>query len=327
MRHNQSGSTVRGCGMGRGRRPQGRWRARLTPVGMAAALVTLLATAVPAEAVGGNGSVGPAGEAQPTVDTPFVTAYSALVQGGGVTSQGVGLARRVGASSSEVIALTGVPTSAAVVRAFLIWTTIGSADPTALFNGGTVTGALVGISHDTCWGIGPNRVYRADVTTLVPGNGNYRVSGVADTGTGDGQGASLVVVFGQVTASTVARVVLRNGARSFTVTGASRSVPLRDESSSTPQSAALHLGVGDGQEFGEEPIEVQGEPVTEASLLSGTDGPLWDDVTVPLPVDLVAASKVVNVRLTIRDDWLVWSYAAVTERFPLPQPQPAPRRG
>lgn len=312
-------TTGGGWSIASGKGSPSRWRARMThSVGVAAAVVALVGTALPANAAGGDGSVSPAGPAQPSADTPFTPAYNALVRGGGVASQGAGLARRAGASSAETIALTGVPTGASVVRAFLIWTTIGSLDPTATLDGGSVTGALVGISHDTCWGLGPNRVYRANVTSLVPGNGNYLVSGVADTGTGDGQGASLVVVYGQSTASTVTRVVIRTGARSLTVTGASRSIPLLDQSTSTPQSASLHLGMGDGQVFGEEPIEVQGQPVTGANLLSGTDGPLWDDVTIPLPTDLVAADEVVNVTLTIRDDCLVWSYAALTERFPSP---------
>ena len=95
---------------------------------------------------------------------------------GGVTVAGVGL-RAVG---SGEINLSGVPTGASIFRAYLYWATLGFANtytrPT--LEGQPTTGQLIGTTGDTGWEVQNNFVYRADVTSLVNGNGSYSVAGL-----------------------------------------------------------------------------------------------------------------------------------------------------
>jgi hypothetical protein len=66
---------------------------------------------------------------------------------------------------------------------------------TVTFAGSSVTGTNIGDATTNCWGAGSSSAYRANVTSLVPGDGAYLVSGLAaDTGHG-ANGASLVVTF------------------------------------------------------------------------------------------------------------------------------------
>lgn len=261
------------------------------------------------------------------VSTRFVTVYDAVLQGGGIASNGAGLARRVGGPSEGVIELSGVPRGAAVVRAFLYWVTIGAVDARARLNNRSVDGRRVGITNDTCWGIGPNRVYRANVTGLVRGNGSYRVSGVANTGVGDGQGAALVVVFGKLGAGNAARVIVNNGALSVRDFGASMTETFSGLSGKVPQSAELHLGVADGQSSREDPVRVGDVRVTGRNLFSGSDGPLWDDFTIPLPTDVFLARRALGTRIslpaggTASVDCLAWAYAGLVESSPLRSPR------
>ena len=82
-------------------------------------------------------------------------------------------------------------------------------NPQVSFAGEMVTGVAIGDGPTNCWPKGPpqtpgatptpapgsSRAYRADVTSLVTGNGNYAIGGLAAKTGHDGNGASLVVVF------------------------------------------------------------------------------------------------------------------------------------
>ena len=115
---------------------------------------------------------------------------------GDVTSAGVGLRGQ----GEGTINLSGVPDNTYVHNAFLYWATLGTSSGYAnpQLDGTTVNGQLIGTSADTCWGASANYVFRADVTDLVRGNGDYTISGLPDDLTvgNDSQGASLVVVYG-----------------------------------------------------------------------------------------------------------------------------------
>jgi hypothetical protein len=114
---------------------------------------------------------------------------------GDVTSAGIGL-RNTG---TGVIVIDDIPAGASVYRAFLYWATLGSVNTynSPTLDGQEVDGELIGTSADTCWGVQNNFVYRADVTSLVSGNGSYTVDGLPDDliQGNDSQGASLVVIY------------------------------------------------------------------------------------------------------------------------------------
>jgi subtilisin family serine protease len=239
---------------------------------------------------------------------------------GGVTSNGVSLATRAGAPSTGTITINGLPAGAIVQHAALYWMTIGGPDSTAVFNGVSRAGTLVGASKDSCWNInqlGPNRVYRHVFPTgQVTGNGTFTVSGVGGIGGADGQGASLVIVFR--TNSPLARtghITIRHGA----VTGngttptmsnlfTNLSVPLQ------PLFANLNAAVADGQAaFTEGPMTFQGQAVSAANSYDGSDGPLWDDDRFSVPNTLIPAGTTSRTNsLTTGNDCLVWAYSALS---------------
>src|SRR5688572_23440843 len=94
--------------------------------------------------------------------------------GGGVVSEGVGLATRTGGPAAGTIAIAGIPSGAQVEKALLYWAVLAGEDSSVDLNGSSVSGTRVGRSADTCWfdisapsPANDNRTYRADVTPLV----------------------------------------------------------------------------------------------------------------------------------------------------------------
>ena len=242
---------------------------------------------------------------------------------GGVASEGVSLATRAGAPSTGTITLNGLPTvpnGAIVQHAALYWMTIGGPDDTAVFNGVSRTGTLVGASKDTCWNVnqlGPNRVYRHVFPTgVITGNGSFTVGGVGGTGGVDGQGASLVVIYR--TNSPLARtgrVIIRHGALSSTPATPTMSTTFSPTLPIQPAFIRLNAAVADGQpQFTEGPMTFGGAPISAANAYDGSDGPLWDDDRFTVPSDMLGAGT--NTRVNSLsgggDDCLAWAYTALS---------------
>lgn len=126
------------------------------------------------------------------------------LRGGGIATAGVGLSMRADGvrDPSVVIELTDVPVGATVEEAWLyraIWK--GSQDAAELASN-PVTGTLIGTSPGTGWQpASPITTYRADVSAIVTGNGNYTVSGLPSSAVAaDTNGAGLVVLYSQPSA-------------------------------------------------------------------------------------------------------------------------------
>jgi subtilisin len=258
--------------------------------------------------------------------------YRTTMPDGGVASQGIGLGQRLGGSGSGSITINTVPLflkgpQPVVIKAFLYWATIGGADPNITFNGTNVAGTLLGATPDTDWGLGANRVYRADVTSLVPaaGNGTYGISGVNPPTPGQGQGASLVLVWtmpGNYLAppngpNTTIAVV--DGAQELRTVGQ----PMFGHSFGNfsmlqqPSSIGLHLGVGDGQPWPEQPIVFANANVTGSNPFAGSDGAGWDDLTLsPSPSLLGPGTWNVPLNLATSSDSLLWTYSALEVQEP-----------
>lgn len=102
-----------------------------------------------------------------------------------------------------------------VKRALLYWMTVGTGDAFVDFDGHPVTGSLVGASRSPCAGAangGATRVYRANVTSLVPGAGTYDVSRVGEL-PGIAEGASLVLLLTSSGSPVKGQVIIKDGAR------------------------------------------------------------------------------------------------------------------
>ena len=95
------------------------------------------------------------------------------------------------------ISLAGV--NGSVKKAYLYWYGInnsGTYNRAAIqFAGQAVNGRALGASGTNCWGNGQSNAYEADVTSLVSGNGNYGLTGLAVGSNEHADGASLVVLY------------------------------------------------------------------------------------------------------------------------------------
>jgi hypothetical protein len=196
-------------------------RTERTPAGRAArtaaAAILLLtfspplavaAGAAPAGSVADHG-IAPGGAGVPTVG--LTQTLAPIDVHGGYVAAGTGLRNRGYGS----IHLSGIPTGATVVRAYLYWTVTGtSATPGATFpngklDGSPIAGTLVGSGAGTCWSANHGFGYRADVSTLVHGNDDYALTNfrsadkngidpfVSDSSAPMADGASLVAVYEQ----------------------------------------------------------------------------------------------------------------------------------
>jgi hypothetical protein len=93
----------------------------------------------------------------------------------GYVAAGVGLRNQ----AAGVVSVGGIPSGATVKKAILFWNVLASGDPGGgmSVNGQGAPAQLVAAGPDPCWGGGTSWAYRADVTSVVTGNGGYALSG------------------------------------------------------------------------------------------------------------------------------------------------------
>ncbi|ROR32686.1 PEP-CTERM sorting domain-containing protein [Inmirania thermothiophila] len=249
---------------------------------------------------------------------------------------GVGGLRGTG---SGTIQLTGV--SGTVQQAYLYWHgPTDSNDPahnaSLLLNGAPVVGSNIGFSDDNFWSRSNSQAYRADVTGLVAGNGNYSISGLIPN---DSNGASLVVFFDDGDNTNNVDIVTFDGndanfANSFDPLGWNISL---SGINYTSGSASLVLGVSDGQSFTDGSFLLNGTTLLSGNVFEGTsvpqtpgssvtNGGLWDI----LAVDITAFMTPGPVTLTLTHQGVLDALSAIHVSVVLPagsapdQPGPLP---
>jgi len=96
----------------------------------------------------------------------------------------------------------GVDCAGKVRAAYLFWHGIerggldGEYDNAAItFAGKEIEGTVIGDGPTNCWGPGSSRAFRADVTALITGDGDYEIAGLKAEPTHSPNGASLIVLF------------------------------------------------------------------------------------------------------------------------------------
>ena len=225
---------------------------------------------------------------------------------GDIVASGVGL-RGIGEGD---IVISGIPQDSNVVRALLYWATIGShgiySSPT--LNGSSVNGELIGTGPDTCWGALNNFVYRADVTSVVDGNGVYSLTGLPAAGPtiDDSQGATLLVLYSNPMADQ-RTIVVNDGATVVdTINGPLEYMDtLTGFAASSPPNAQVTFLVGDGQIIWQSgTIDFNGA-ILGTDHFFGTDGDYWDTLTY----DVSALSPVSpsTARIIGDEDCLLWA--------------------
>ncbi len=212
---------------------------------------------------------------------------------------GVGSMRGSGTGSTAVSGVSGT-----VLRAYLYWNgPTNSTDPNSnanvTFDGNPVAGTNIGTASDNNWGFLNGQSYRADVTSLVSGNGAYTLSDFKNVNA-DINGVSLIVFYDDGSTANDRNIVLWNGNDSNVTPGPSYAPDGWDETlTNVPYpgsgSASLDLVVSDGQSvFADDALVVNGTTVAPAGAIFSGDsvppnqaGGLWDiksfDITSLLP--------------------------------------------
>ena len=113
---------------------------------------------------------------------------------GDIANAGLGGMRSLG---NGTLTLNGV--NGTVRKAFLYWhgptsSTDDNANANVTFAGTPITGTQIGVSSDNCWGFANSRAYRADVTSLVSGNGDFALADFTKPNV-EINGVSLIVLY------------------------------------------------------------------------------------------------------------------------------------
>ncbi|MBI2374391.1 MAG: choice-of-anchor D domain-containing protein [Deltaproteobacteria bacterium] len=231
---------------------------------------------------------------------------------GDLVSAGLGGLRTIG---SGTIRLAG--TSGTIRRALLYWNGPTSlSDPEAnahvKLNGVPVRGTNVGFSNSNCWPFLNSQSYRADVTLIVSGDGDYLVEDLKKRAV-DINGASLVVVFDDGNPSNDREITILDANDSNMVSvyePGGWNQTLGPVTKGPSGVARLEIHASDGQSYDDGEVVVNGTPVApsgpvfqgstvpveSASSASSTEGSLWDIRSFDIS-SIVPASPV-SVRIT-----------------------------
>jgi hypothetical protein len=249
----------------------------------------------------------------------------------------VGL-RDVGAGSITVSGVSGT-----VTRALLYWHgPTNSASPTINANvtvaGTAVSGTNIGLSQDNFWGAQNSQAYRADVTSLITGNGSFSLAGFQNA-SAFVNGATLFVFYDDGNAANNRDVVLFNGndsnfSSAFDAAGWNFTLNGINYTSGT---ANLVTYVSDGQNFGaldDGTLRVNGSFLATGGMFQGlapkapgagvANGSLTDISTFNLTPFLVPGLNNLNMTL---DEGFNDALSAVVAAVDLPAgaaPPPPP---
>jgi len=231
------------------------------------------ALAVPAGADDGHDGApsGSGGDVSAQSDVSNFT----TVFGTDVAYAGLGTMRGDGTGTITVSGVTGT-----VTKVYMYWhgptnSDDPSANATVSIGGQSVTGTNLGFSSSNCWSSTNSQAYRADVTSIVTGNGAYPLTNFLKSDA-DINGVELVVFYDDGNAANNRDVVIFDGNDSNQPN--SFDTPGWDVTLSginyTSGSAALELIVSDGQTFPESEVTINSQPFLAA-------GDLFDGNTVP----------------------------------------------
>ncbi len=270
------------------------------------------------------------GAARADGDNAQSTTFDEELVGGGIVSQGLGLARRFGAPEIGLVEIAGIPPNATIVQAFLYWVIIAGYDDTVLVDGNQFVGDWIGTTADTCWGMGDNHVYRTSVRSAVYGNGVYEITGFDYTpNVIDNQGFSMVVVYRDLTSSEMTRVIINDGAiyagSGYPVIPSTMTF---DPLPGPITHAEVHFAVGDAQGAADGPTRINGTQIAvdnwEGSDGPGGDGGMWDDDTFDITSLGIVQPGQTSMTATISDppgsDCLAFTVFAASVSYPNPCP-------
>lgn len=271
-------------------------------------------------------------ETPPISESPLLTTQSAVPPSdlnpfatislnGDYIATGVGLRGH----TSGAITLSGLPAGASLQKAYLYWSFLDDSllpsEQNITFNGTPIVGTEIGSGEDTCWGRTYSRAFRADVTSLVTGNGTYVLSNVANVSPLLAQGASLVVVYEDKNA-TPHTIVIRDGDGVIN-NGNTHLLTILDgftaRDPGSGVSAKTTFIVGDGQPYTDD-LSLSGTHGTfsASNAFDGSDGELWDTDTYNVSSYVAAGESSVVADMSRGTDCLNWvaQVFSVTTQLP-----------
>jgi uncharacterized repeat protein (TIGR01451 family) len=239
-------------------------------------------------------------------------------------SAGFGGMRGIGTGTITVTGVNGT-----VSRALLFWngptnSSNPGANATVNFAGTAITGTNIGFSSDNCWGFANSQAYRADVTSIVLGNGVYSLSNFTKPDS-EVNGVSLIVFFNDGNSANNRDVVLFDGNDSnipnpFDANGWNVTLSGIDYTGGT---ANLQLHVSDGQSFPDDALRVngqilvpagpvfQGNSVPNGASAGATNGGLWDIRSFSITPFLTPGANTITVTTGVGGDCLSLVVAAI----------------
>jgi hypothetical protein len=231
-----------------------------------------------------------------------------VLVGGGIAVAGIGFAGRQSTPvTTASIVLDGIPAGSTIEHADLYYVTIGGADATIAMQGMELMPTLIGQAGDTCWSRpAGNFAYRADVTSLVPGNGTYVLTGFPSNASGlDGQGASLVVVYRNPADTRKNLVVLgENIATTASAAGITNTLSGFTVPSSFGPAYSVNL-VGDGQPFPDR-LAFNAIDIGAEDAFHGADGKYWDSHRFDVARFINPGDTTFITKVSGTGDCLVW---------------------
>lgn len=213
-------------------------------------------------------------------------------------------------TDSGTMTVSGV--SGTVTKAFLYWagpaqtTTDENVNAAITVNGTDVTGTSLGFTDNNCWGFASSIAYRADVTSIVSGNGALSLTNIRNASpSADVNGFSLYVFYDDGNVANNRDVVIFNGndsniANEFDALGWNATLPGINYSSG---DASLHMTFSDTQIFTDDDFLVNGQVVADpVETLNGStveqgagSPPLWDNKTYAITSLLTPGDNTVTL--------------------------------
>lgn len=291
------------------------------------------AAAGPAAGVGVGVHGGGVPATPPVLPSTGLQPFQQFTLNGDYVAAGVGLRGATGGT----IAISGIPAGSTTLAAYLYWAMVDNGESPTLrnlvFSGTPLQGTKLGSGPDTCWERTDSHGYRADVTSLVGGNGSYQISGVATGGNILAEGASLIVIY-ENPASVRRTVVVYDG---FAVLQVNPLAPPQVTTTlsgfriAAPIAAKTTFVVGDGQAsagpgenfFDQITFTGGSATLTRDDALAGTDGPFWDTVTLDVSGQFAEGSIQGLATIIGHRDCVMWvgqalSVNAATNATPAP---------
>jgi gliding motility-associated-like protein len=122
-----------------------------------------------------------------------------------------------GSGLPVTLSISGIPTCYQIEQAYLWWTFAGTTNTATatvtnpVGSTQTLNATLAGSGPAKCWSEGGTRLFRADVTSLISGNGNYNIN--LNTTVYGTDGITLFIIYRDLSATYTGNIYINDGLR------------------------------------------------------------------------------------------------------------------